>query len=228
MNQIKKYETNNLNFSNNRVKIKDELVYLINTLNLVIKSYYKITKKIILQSKEEIKSKSCLLYINSIEKQFYIFIQNAKDIYNKMKYTKRKRLISQENINKLNDYSNNNCLHYPNSETFGNNFKQILDETHFKKINYNSPKTNSNFNINYINYNNYMNRYNIESQTTKYSHNPMKNMIKFNNSKINYSVNNTNKNNILPKKLDLSKIVHKDSNKEEILKNILFLLKKIL
>ena len=59
MNQIKN-ETKNYIFSYNKGKIKDELIYLINTLNSVIKSFYSITKQIIFKSKEDIKNKNNL------------------------------------------------------------------------------------------------------------------------------------------------------------------------
>ena len=229
MSHIKKIEINNMNFENNKVKIKDELVYLINTLNSVIKSYYRVTKEIILFSKENIKNKSYLEIINHLENQLYLFIGKAKDIFNKMKYTKKKRLISQEkDINKLNNYFNNNFFYYSNAQNYesnnNNNNNKISDESHFTKINYKSPEANSNFNINYINYNNYMNKYNIESKNSRCLPNKKKKIINLNNnSKINYSVNMINNHNILPKKLDLGKI----TNKEEVLKKILFLLKQL-
>ena len=111
-----KNETNKIFFNDNKIKIKDELVYLINTLNSVIKSYYCITKQIIFQSKENIKNQIDLICINNIENQLHIFIQNAKEIFSKMKQAKKQSLINQENKqNQLYNYCNSNFFYYLNA-----------------------------------------------------------------------------------------------------------------
>ena len=45
------------------------------------------------------KNKNNLEYINNIEKQLSIFIQNAKEIFNRMKYAQKKNLLNQEKKN---------------------------------------------------------------------------------------------------------------------------------
>ena len=225
MNQIKKNEINYNNFNNAKVKIKDELVYLINILNSAIKSYYNITKQLILKSKENCNNINDLENIINIEKQLYIFIQKAKDIFSKMKNIKKQ----DNNTNQLYNYWNNNFFYYSNAPINSNNqLNKIFDEKNYKKISYKSPNVNSNYNINYINNNNYSNRHDIknsryESRLAKKNNNIIKNN-NICNTHINYSTNLDKKQVIIPqKKLDLYKI----KNKDELLKNILILLKQI-
>ena len=231
MNQLQKNEMIYNNSDNNKIRIKDELIYLINTLNSAIKSYYSITKQIILKSKENYNYKNNSEYIVNIEKQLYIFIQKAKDIFSKMKNINKQNFIKQQkNRNQLYNYCNNNFFYYSNAPTNPNtqNLKKIFNETNYRKISYKSPKTNSNFNINYINYNNYSNRHDIKSP--RYDSRLSNNNNIFIKSDyickthINESNNKNKKQYIIPpKKLDLKKII----NKEELLKNILIYLKQI-
>ena len=239
-----KIETNKIFFNDNKIKIRDELVYLINTLNSVIKSYYCITKQIIFQSKENIKNQMDLICINNIENQLHLFIQNAKEIFSKMKQAKKQSLINQENKqNQLYNYCNNNFFYYSNAPFYENTqyFSEIPNHSSYKKILYKSPKTNSCININDINCNNNcnlnknnikykspnnmqiinkINNRNKEGDCAESEMNTYDNINKNINKKINYSSNNII---IAPKKLNLQKIIDKD----EILKNLLPLLKQL-
>ena len=239
-----KNETNKIFFNDNKIKIKDELVYLINTLNSVIKSYYCITKQIIFQSKENIKNQIDLICINNIENQLNIFIQNAKEIFSKMKQAKKQSLINQENKqNQLYNYCNNNFFYYSNAPFYENTqyFRGIPNDSSYKKILYKSPKTNSCININNINCNNNcnLNKNNIKNKSPNnmqiinkiYNRNKegycLESELNTNdntnintNKKINYSSNKI----IIPtKKLNFENIIGKD----EILKNLLPLLKQL-
>ena len=239
-----KNETNKIFFNDNKIKIKDELVYLINTLNSVIKSYYCITKQIIFQSKENIKNQIDLICINNIENQLHIFIQNAKEIFSKMKQAKKQSLINQENKqNQLYNYCNNNFFYYSNAPFYesAQYFSGIPNDSSYKKMLYKSPKSNSCININNIKCNNNCNlsKNNIKNK----SPNNLQMINKINsknkegycresemntndntniniNKKINYS---SNKIIIPPKKLNLQNIIVKD----KILKNLLPLLKQL-
>ena len=239
-----KIETNKIFFNDNKIKIRDELVYLINTLNSVIKSYYCITKQIIFQSKENIKNQIDLICINNIENQLELFIQNAKEIFSKMKQAKKQSLINQENKqNQLYNYCNNNFFYYSNAPFYENTqyFSEIPNHSSYKKILYKSPKTNSCININDINCNNNcnlnknnikykspnnmqiinkINNRNKEGDCAESEMNTYDNINKNINKKINYS---SNKIIIAPKKLNFQKIIDKD----EILKNLLPLLKQL-
>ena len=239
-----KIETNKIFFNDNKIKIRDELVYLINTLNSVIKSYYCITKQIIFQSKENIKNQIDLICINNIENQLHLFIQNAKEIFSKMKQAKKQSLINQENKqNQLYNYCNNNFFYYSNAPFYENTqyFSEIPNHSSYKKILYKSPKTNSCININDINCNNNcnlnknnikykspnnmqiinkINNRNKEGDCAESEMNTYDNINKNINKKINYS---SNKIIIAPKKLNFQKIIDKD----EILKNLLPLLKQL-
>ena len=236
-----KNETNKFFFNNDKIKIKDELVYLINTLNSVIKSYYSITKQIIFQSKENTKNQKDLTFVYNIEKQLHIFIQNAKEIFSKMKHAKKQSLINQVNTqNQLHNYCNNNFFYYSNAPIYENtqNFHRISKHDCNKKLLYKSPKTNSCININNINYhNNYnSNKNNIKCKSPNYieTKNNLSNENKRNcfetnaneNIKININKNikySSNKILIPPQKLNFAKIM----NKDEILKNLLPLLKHL-
>ena len=113
MSQIQKNENEIIynNSDNNKKRIKDELVYLINTLNSTIKSYYNITKQIIWKSKENYTNRNNFDYIINIEKQLNIFIQKAKDIFSKMKnINKQNSIKEQKNRNQLYNYCNNNFI----------------------------------------------------------------------------------------------------------------------
>ena len=233
MNQLNKNETNLNNNMNNKICYRDELVYLINNLNTIIKTYYNSIRQILLKSKDN-NNKKNKDYLNIIEKELYIFISNAKDIFSKMKNVQKKIIIQQEiNQNQLFNYSNNNFFYYSNAPTYENN--QYLnkipnDNNLYKKISYKSPKSNSNFNINYINYNNYLNRYNFKSKSPKSF---QRQKIFNNNINIKEDSNDMNANfsstfynkkiNIPLKEMKLKK----DINKDELLKNILLLLKKL-
>ena len=230
MNHIKN-ETNINFFSNNKVKIRDELVFLINTLNSIIKSYYIITKQILIKSKENIQNKNLLEhidYINNIENQLHIFIQNAKEIFSKMKYVKKQSSINeQKNKNQLYNYCNNNFYYYSNIPAYSNiqNFNDILPQNCYQKISFKTPNTNSKFNINNIKYNNSLNRYIINGNSPNNLIKENKNIINRNINELNnnYSLNGLNKNKMVPLNLNFKKIL----NKEDLLKNILFLLKQI-
>ena len=232
MNLIKN-ETKNYISSNNKGKIKDELVYLINTLNTVIKSFYSITKQIIFKSKEDMKNKNNLEYINNIEKQLSIFIQNAKEIFNKMKYVQKRNLLNQEknNGNQLYNYCNNNFFYYSQTPILTNTqyTNKPPDENLYRRITYKSPKINSNINIDYFNN---LNRNNQKIKSPRYIQINKEKIINKNKSDFinetytntNYSSSLINKKNILPpKKLNLKNIV----NKDELLKKILSLLKQL-
>ena len=86
----------------------EDLVFLINSLNSDIKSFYQSVKKCIYEGKQniyngKIPSKKIL---DSIEQYLNDFINKAKDIFKKMKYTQKINIIQQE----LNDHQNNSNL----------------------------------------------------------------------------------------------------------------------
>ena len=244
-----KNEINKNFLNNNKIKIKDELVFLINTLNSVIKSYYSITKQIIFQSKETIKNQKDLIYINNIEKQLHIFIQNAKEIFSKMKHAKKQNIINQDNNqNQLYNYSNNNFFYYSNAPTYENTqfFNRIPNDIYDKKISFKSPKTSSNINLNNFNYNsnNNSDKNLLKSKSPKNIQTKNKNNIKSPSPKYIQTKNNNNNNKnelitesniktnknyssykilVPPKKMNFKKI----TNKDEILKNLLSLLKQL-
>ena len=120
MSNFQKNVTNKNFLFEPNVKIKDELVLLINILNDEIKSYFLATKQIILKSKEGINTRINYDYINLIEKQLHLFIQKAKDLFKKMKYVKRQNCFQQQteknnNNNQLYNYCNNNFFYYSNA-----------------------------------------------------------------------------------------------------------------
>ena len=218
---------NEINFCQNKMK-KDELIALINYLNEIIKSYYNSTKQIILESREN--SQISNLYIKYFEKNLYAFIQKAKEIFNKMKHVQKKNLIQQE-IEKSQSYNfcNNNFFYYSNALTtenenyynYAHNINRLMKDNEYRKPSNNSPNTNSNFNLNYINYtNNNYHPFNAKSKTPRSVQNSLKNLIIENS-------NNSLKNNHVnfkSKKLEMRLL---KSNKEELLKKLLFMLKNL-
>ena len=217
---------NEIKFGQNNIK-KDELVALINYLNGIIKSYYNTTRQIIFDSRKSTKISN--IYINYFEKSLYDFIQKAKEIFNKMKNVQKKNLIQQE-IEKSQSYNfcNNNFFYYSNSLTTENenyynytqNLNRLMKNNEYRKISNNSPNTNSNFNLNYINYtNNNYHPFNDKSQTPRSLQSSLKNLI------IEKSNNNLN-NNHANFKSKQHEIILK-SNKEELLKKLLVLLKNL-
>lgn len=151
---------NEINFSQNKIK-KDELITLINYLNEIIKTYYNSTRQLIFESREN--SQISNLYIKYFEKNLYNFIQKAKEIFNKMKHVQKKNLIQQEiERSKSYNFCNNNFFYYSNALTtenenyynYTNNLNRLMKDNEYGKVTNNSPNTNSNFNLNYINYTN--------------------------------------------------------------------------
>ena len=217
---------NEINFCQNKIK-KDELVTLINYLNEIIKSYYSSTRQLIFESREN--TQISKIYLKHFEKNLYIFIQKAKEIFNKMKLVQKKNLIQQE-IERSQSYNfcNNNFFYYSNALTtenenyynYAHNLKRLMKDNEYKKVPNNSPDIDSNFNLNYINYtNNNYHPYNAESKTPRSVQNSLKNLIIEN---YNNNLNN-NHENFRSKKLE-TKL---KSNKEELLKKLLFLLKNL-
>ena len=86
----------------------EDLVFLINSLNSDIKSFYQSVKKCIYEGKQNIYNSKVpsKQILDSIEQYLYDFINKAKDIFKKMKYTQKINIIQQE----LNDHQNNSNL----------------------------------------------------------------------------------------------------------------------
>ena len=218
---------NEINFSQNKIK-KDELITLINYLNEIIKTYYNSTRQLIFESREN--SQISNLYIKYFEKNLYNFIQKAKEIFNKMKHVQKKNLIQQEiERSKSYNFCNNNFFYYSNALTtenenyynYTNNLNRLMKDNEYRKVTNNSPNTNSNFNLNYINYtNNNYHPFNAKSKTPRSGQNSLKNLI------IENSNNNINNNHadFKSKKLEMRLL---KSNKEELLKKLLILLKNL-
>ena len=82
--------------------------FLINSLNSDIKSFYQSVKKCIYEGKQNIYNSKVpsKQILDSIEQYLYDFINKAKDIFKKMKYTQKINIIQQE----LNDHQNNSNL----------------------------------------------------------------------------------------------------------------------
>ena len=225
MSNFQKNVTNKNFLFEPNVKIKDELVLLINILNDEIKSYFLATKQIILKSKEGINNRINYDYINLIEKQLYLFIQKAKDLFKKMKYVKRQNCFQQQteknnNNNQLYNYCNNNFFYYSNAPlaTNTNDYNDqpnnnIFQNNSYKKKLIKSPNEITNFNINY---------YLTRNNSPRYKQQFERKVIYRNKSDI--MSDNENSSNCLNKQLNIQ---NKKSDKDDLIKKILFLLKKL-
>lgn len=225
MSNFQKNVTNKNFLFEPNVKIKDELVLLINILNDEIKSYFLATKQIILKSKEGINTRINYDYINLIEKQLYLFIQKAKDLFKKMKYVKRQNCFQQQieknnNNNQLYNYCNNNFFYYSNAPlaTNTNDYNEqpnnnIFQNNSYKKKLIKSPNEITNFNINY---------YLTRNNSPRYKQQFERKVIYRNKSDI--MSDNENSTNCLNKQLNIQ---NKKSDKDDLIKKILFLLKKL-
>ena len=225
MSNFQKNVTNKNFLFEPNIKIKDELVLLINILNDEIKSYFLATKQIILKSKEGINTRINYDYINLIEKQLYLFIQKAKDLFKKMKYVKRQNCFQQQieknnNNNQLYNYCNNNFFYYSNAPlaTNTNDYNDqpnnnIFQNNSYKKKLIKSPNEITNFNINY---------YLTRNNSPRYKQQFERKVIYRNKSDI--MSDNENSSNCLNKQLNIQ---NKKSDKDDLIKKILFLLKKL-
>ena len=225
MSNFQKNVTNKNFLFEPNIKIKDELVLLINILNDEIKSYFLATKQIILKSKEGINNRINYDYINLIEKQLYLFIQKAKDLFKKMKYVKRQNCFQQQteknnNNNQLYNYCNNNFFYYSNAPlaTNTNDYNDqpnnnIFQNNSYKKKLIKSPNEITNFNINY---------YLTRNNSPRYKQQFERKVIYRNKSDI--MSDNENSTNCLNKQLNIQ---NKKSDKDDLIKKILFLLKKL-
>jgi len=218
---------NEINFGQNKIK-KDELVTLINCLNEIIKSYFNLTRQLIFESRKNAQMSN--VYIKCFEKNLYNFIQKAKEIFNKMKHVQKKKLFIQQEIERSQSYNfcNNNFFYYSNALTSENedyynythNLNKLMNNNEYKKASNYSPNPNSNFNLNCINYtnNNYL-PLNAKTKTPRSVQSSLKNLIIENshNNLINKHMNSKSK------KLEM----RLKSNKEELLKKLLVLLKNL-
>ena len=86
----------------------EDLVFLINSLNSDIKTFYQSIKKCIYEGKQNIYNNKLPSeqILDSIELYLYDFIDKAKDIFKKMKYTQKINIIQQE----MNGHHNNSNL----------------------------------------------------------------------------------------------------------------------
>ena len=218
-----------------KIKPKDELVILINNLNTVIKTYYINTMQIILNLKDNImhKGKNNINEVKNIEKNLFYFIKNAKDLFNKMKLARKQSLLAEEKAKKnhghLYNYCNNNFFYYSNGptnlNTNPNYFTKISNYGRHQKINYKSPTNNSNNNLKH---DKFMNTFYLQHSYQKLNNNS-------NNNTDNILINNNSNNitNILPNKEINNKInipklnIEKRNSKDELIKNLLNLLKKL-
>ena len=123
----------------------EDLVFLINSLNYDIKSFCQSIKKCIYEGKQniyngKIPSKKIL---DSIEQYLNDFINKAKDIFKKMKYTQKINIIQQD----INDNQNNSNLFLDDLSNkmkfsrdnllLNNNFNNISsDKTNFMDKNF--------------------------------------------------------------------------------------------
>ena len=211
---------NNANKKNPNI----ELVILINNLNNAIKTYYLNTMQIILNLKENLKNrkKNNINDVIDIENQLFYFIKEAKDLFKKIKIVKEKSLLEEakakNNPGQLYNYCNNNFFYYsnfsPNVNNNPNYFTKISNYGHHQKINYNSPKKNTTINFNHNK---------IENSHLQKSYQKLKENENglFNNNSNNLS-KDFNKTLVIPKLY-----IEKKINKEELLKNLLNLLKQM-
>ena len=209
--------------SSNKMKPKDELVHLINNLNSSIKSYYITTRDIILNSKENKinNAKENQKDLINIENHLVNFIKEAKFLFNRMKIARKRSIIEEEQNKKsqgqLYNYCNNNFFYYSNAptnvNTNSNYFTKILNHARHQKVNYKSPVSkNNNISNNKIT-NNKSNQYSYRK------HNQNLNKIISSDN----SISNEISNKISVPKLNLDKTIDKD----ELIKNILKLLKQL-
>jgi hypothetical protein len=209
--------------SSNKMKPKDELVHLINNLNSSIKSYYITTRDIILNSKENKinNAKEKQNDLINIENLLLNFIKEAKFLFNRMKIARKRSIIEEEqnkkNQGQLYNYCNNNFFYYSNAptnvNTNSNYFTKILNHARHQKVNYKSPVSkNNNISNNKIT-NNKSNQYSYRK------HNQNLNKIISSDN----SISNEISNKISVPKLNLDKTIDKD----ELIKNILKLLKQL-
>ena len=217
---MKNIKINNKGNSSNKLKPKDELVHLINNLNSAIKLYYNSTINIILNSKKNILNKNGKTDLINIENNLLIFIKDAKYLFNRMKIVRKQSLIEEEqnkkNQGQLYNYCNNNFFYYSNAptnvKTNPNYFTKILNYGHHQKVIYNSPK-NKTHNISknkseIINY----------KQHSYQKFEKEKNKILSNENSISKEIKN---------KINIPKLKIETQDIDELIENILKLLKQL-
>ena len=218
---MKQKITNKKNKGSKKIKPKDELVQLINDLNSAIRNYFNSTKQIILNYK------SNHIYISNaivnIENYLFDFIKTAKDLFSRMVIVRKTSLLEEEKSKtiqgQLYNYCNNNFFYYSNAPTNLNtnsNFFTKINHGRHQKIIYKSP-TNKNNNLSNFSNNNIINHnYTMNSQQ-KYK----KDISKIFNSENSASTE-------ISKKLNIPKLkLEQDINKDELIENILNLLKQL-
>ena len=159
--------------------------------------------------------------MNNIENKLSNFINKAKDLFGRMiiarKQSKFKEEMVKKNQGQLYNYCNNNFFYYSNGptnlNTNSNYFTKILNHGPHRKMNYKSP-ANKKINISNtkISFHNY-----TQNSYSKFSKDPSK-IISSDNS----ASKEFNKKFIIPK-LNVEKKVDKD----DLIKNILNLLKQL-
>ena len=223
---MKKKILNGKNNDSKRINPKEQLIHLINKLNTAIRNYYNSTKLII----NTYKKKKFIINdeMLNIENLLIHFINRAKNLFSRMVIARKQSLLEEEN-NKRNqgqlyNYCNNNFFYYSNGptnvKTNPNYFTKIVNHGRHQKTNYKSP-TNRFNNISNTN-NNFNNLTSKNSTQNSYK--------KFNigTSKLFSSEISNSKE--LNKKIIVPNLNFKKNinlNKDDLMKNILNLLKQI-
>ena len=221
---MKKNKINEKNNTSNKLKPKDELIHLINNLNSSIKKYYNSTNQLILYYKQKnfnLNNKIEIAILN-IQDYLQIFINEAKYIFNKMRIVRKQSLMEEEqnkkNQGQLYNYWNNNFFYYSNPapsnvNTNSNYFTKIVNHGKNQKIIYKSPSNKVN---------NISNNKIIDKNNTQHSYQ------KFNNdSNLLFS-----RDNIISQRfneqVNIPRLnIDQKSNKDELMNNIMNLLKQL-
>ena len=217
---MKNKKLNDKNNSSNKLKPKDELVYLINNLNSAIKLFYNSTINIIMNSKKNNLNKNTKNDLMNIENNLLIFIKDAKYLFNRMKIVRKQSLIEEEqnkkNQGQLYNYCNNNFFYYSNAptnvKTNPNYFTKILNYGHHQKVIYKSP-TNKTHNVS-----------KTKSEINNYTQNSYQKFEK-ERKKLLSSDNSISKEN--KTKISIPKLKIETYDKDKLIENILNLLKQI-
>ena len=218
---MKKKIINEKNNNSTKIKPKNELIKIINELNESIRIYFNSTRQIIVNYKKNHVHLSN--DIINIEKMLFIFIKSAKDLFSRMRDARKQFLeeeFSKKNQGQLYNYCNNNFFYYSNAPTNLNtnsNFFTKINHGFSKKISYKSP-SNKNHNFSNISNNKIINHNSIQNSYKKLNKDISK--LFSNDNSISKDINS---NNIIIPRLKLEK----DTNKDELLENILNLLKQL-
>ena len=225
---MKKKTINGKNNDSNRIKPKELLIHLINKLNTAIRNYYNSTKQIINTCKKE-KFITNDEMIN-IEKLLFDFINRSKNLFSRMAKARRQSLLEENNNNKIRgqlyNYCNNNFFYYSNGptnvKTNPNYFTKIVNHGLHQKMGYKSPT----------------NKFNNISNNDTINH--INNMTSKNSTQNSYSKFNKETNIFFPNENSISKEFNKkivvpklifvkniNLNKDDLMKNILNLLKQL-